>query len=67
MARSALRNPLRPFYLVKVTGKGTAKFIYIPKDIQDVLGIEIGDYAEIRVDEGDRKIVVKFLKPGEVE
>ena len=58
---------LRPFYIVKVSGNRKVKQIYIPKDIQDVLGIEVGDYFELRVDEVNKVITLKLLKPKVVE
>lgn len=54
---------LRPFYIVKVTGKGAIKHIYIPSDIQKLLKVEVGDYAEITVDESEGVIRVRFIKP----
>jgi len=60
------RVKLSPFYVVKVTGKGLIKMIYIPKEVQDALGIEVGDYFVMSVDAVDKVITLRLLKPKEV-
>ena len=67
MSRVRVVKPLRPFYIVKVTGKGVVKTIYIPADIQREFGIEVGDYAKIDIDAKNRRLIVTFLKPEELK
>ena len=55
-----------PFYVVKVTGKGSVKMIYIPADIQRVFGIEVGDCARIEVDRKRKRLIINFIKPEEI-